>query len=154
MRTVDVSDVTTRDWDIRRCCWFEVTSCTSTCILSMFDCKRVFVYVYTALQCVYLHVCVYVNWGTVNGGQEHLKKSTQTSALPSVQGATFHPKESFGGKKEINRKKETDFKTFSKERQTWDSLLFFLFFGFFLSSYRKEQNDCGVQLQVKGVETG
>lgn len=43
-------------------------------------------------------------------GQEHFregeKKSTQTSALPSVQGAIFHTKESFEERKEKGRKKE------------------------------------------------
>lgn len=42
----------------------------------------------------------------------------------------------------------------SKETQTGGSRPFSLLFGFFLCSYRKEQNDCGVQLQGKGVETG
>lgn len=54
----------------------------------------------------------------------------------------------------MDRKKETDFKKCCKERPTGGSRPFSLLFGFFLRSYRKEQNDCGVQLQGKGAETG
>lgn len=74
-----------------------------------------------------------------------LKKSTQTTTPPSVQGAIFHTKESFEERKEKGRKKETDFKMCSKEKQTQGSSLPSHLSSSFLCSYRKEQNDCGVQ---------
>lgn len=74
-----------------------------------------------------------------------LKKSTQSTAPPSVQGAIFHTKEGFEERKERSRKKETDFKMCSKEKQTQGSSLPSLLSGSFLCSYRKEQNDCGAR---------
>lgn len=59
--------------------------------------------------CVTACVCPCVNSGSTDCGQEHLKKkkkkSTQTSALPSVQGAFSTKKESFGGRKGMDRKR-------------------------------------------------
>lgn len=59
-------------------------------------------------------------------GREHFregKKSTQTFALPSVQEAIFHTKESFEERKEKSkgRKKRKDLKMCSKEKPTGGS---------------------------------
>lgn len=96
-----------------------------------------------------------MNSGSIDCGQEHFLKSQHRPLLcHQFKGLFSTKKESFGGRKEMDRKNETDFKMCSKERQTGGSRPFSLLFGFFLCSYRREQNDCGVPLQGKGVETG
>lgn len=124
------------------------------------DCIWIYVHVYTALQCVCVHVCLCVNSGSVDCGQKLLgkllgkKKTSKHRLLVCHQFKGLFSTKKLWGKKRDGQKKETDFKMCSKEKQTQGSLFFSLLFGFFLCSYRKEQNDCGVQLQVKGAETG
>lgn len=107
--------------------------------------------------CVTACVCPCVNSGSTDCGQEHLKKKKKSQRRPQLchQFKGLFPQKKKALEEEKGwTEKETDFKMCSKERQTQGSLPFSLLFGFFLCSYRKEQNDCGVQLQVKGVETG
>lgn len=115
---------------------------------------------YCTIMCVAVCVCVHV-WiqGLLivdrNTFKKKRKKKSQHRPLLCHQfKGLFSTEKKALGKKRDGQKKETDFKMCSKEKQTQGSLLFSLLFGFFLCSYRKEQNDCGVQLQVKGVETG
>lgn len=100
-------------------------------------------------------VCVCVNLGAVDCGQEHLKKKkSQHRPLLHHQfkGAIFHTKESFEERKDGGQKKETDFQMCCKEKQTLGSSLLSLLSSSFLCSYRKEQNDCGAQLGGRVTE--
>lgn len=51
------------------------------------------------------------------------KKSTQTSALPSVQGAVFHTKESFEERKEKSRGKKRKILKCAPKRSRLEALL-------------------------------
>lgn len=77
--------------------------------------------------------------------RDSFKKSTQTTTPPSVQGAIFHTKESFEERKEKGRKKKQILKCALKKSRLKAPLSPPFFSGSFLCSYRKEQNDCGVQ---------
>lgn len=54
----------------------------------------------------------------------------------------------------MDRKKKQILKCALKKSRLKAPFFSPFFLASFFCSYRKEQNDCGVQLQVKGVETG
>lgn len=76
-------------------------------------CTSIRVNVCVSHVCEHVGVCVCVNLGPID--RNVLKKSTQTSTRPSVQGAIFYTKDSFEERKEKGRKKETDFKCAPKK---------------------------------------
>lgn len=154
MKTADVSDATTRGWDVHTCCWLRVRSyyCFNFYFKYVWLPMNICPCLYCTTMCVSTCVCPCVNSGSIDSGQEHLKKKKVNTDLCSAISSRGYSKakRKLWGKKRDGQKKETDFKMCSKEKQTQGFLLFSLLFGFFLCSYRKEQNDCGVQLQVKG----
>lgn len=161
MKTAVASDVATRGLEVAsRYWWLEMRSyyCFNFYFKYVWLHKNMlYVNVCTALQSVHLLVCPCVSSASIDSGQRHLKKKkSHHRPLLSHQfkGLFSTKKKALGEEKRWPEKKKTDFKMCSKEKQSQGSLLFSLLFAFFLCSYRKEQNDCGVQLQVKGVETG
>lgn len=136
MKTADVSDVTTRGWDVHTCCWLKVRSyyCFNFYFKYVWLPMNICPCLYCTTMCVSTCVCPCVNSGSIDSGQEHLKKknkSTQTSALPSVQGAILKQKESFGRRKEMDRKKKQILKCALKKSRLKASF----FSPFFLASF-------------------
>lgn len=101
------------------------------------DCIWIYVHVYTALQCVCVHVCLCVNSGSVDCGQKLLgkllgkKKQVNTDFWSAISSRGYFPPKSFGGRKEMDRKKKQILKCALKK-----SRLKALFFSpFFLASF-------------------
>lgn len=93
--------------------------------------------------CMSARVCV--SLGAIDSGQERLKK-VNTDHYSTISSRSYFPhKRKLWGEKREGQKKETDFKMCSKEKQTQGSSFPSLLSSSFLCSYRKEQNDCGVQ---------
>lgn len=102
--------------------------------------------------CVYMCVSmrefrVYWQW---TGTLKKKNKSTQTSALPSVQGAILKQKESFGGRKEMDRKKKQILKCALKKSRLKASFFSPFFLASFLAAIERSRMIVGCSCKWRG----